>query len=143
MDAENTFVLDGSVALAWFFKDESNPYANRIARVIADFEAVVPSIWSLELANAVLMGERRGRCTEEQASSWWIYLETLCVRLDQETHAQAWKETVRLARAWRLTVYDASYLELALRRGLPIATLDEKLRSAAGSCHIVIFDPAV
>ncbi len=135
------FVLDGSVTLAWYFKDEANPYADAIALRFPDVHAVVPAIWALEIANAVLMGERRKRSTEAQAAKWLGYLASLPIAVDDETAARAWSDVVSLAREQNLSAYDAAYLELARRRGLPLATLDGPLKAAAQAVGIPEFRP--
>lgn len=135
------FVLDGSVTLAWYFKDEANPYADAIAARFPRGQAVVPAIWPLEVANAVLMGERRKRSTEVQAAKWLGYLGSLPIAVDDESATRAWSEVLSLARVHHLSAYDASYLELALRRGLPLATLDDKLKAAALAVGIGAFQP--
>ena len=135
------FVLDGSLALAWYFKDEADPYADAVAARFPAGRAVVPLIWPLEVANAVLMGERCQRSTEAQAAKWLTYLGLLPIAVDDETNDRAWSEVLSLGRAHRLSAYDAAYLELALRRGLPLATLDEKLRAAASAVGVRAFAP--
>jgi predicted nucleic acid-binding protein len=135
------FVLDGSLALAWFFKDEADAYADAVAARFPSARAAVPLIWPLEVANAVLMGERRRRSTEAQAAKWLTYLGLLPIAVDDETNDRAWGEVLSLARAYRLSAYDAAYLELALRRGLPLATLDDKLRAAASAAGVPAFAP--
>jgi predicted nucleic acid-binding protein len=135
------FVLDGSLALAWYFKDEADPYADAVAARFPAVRAAVPLIWPLEVANAVLMGERRQRSTEAQAAKWLTYLGFLPIAVDDETNVRAWGEVLSLARAYRLSAYDAAYLELALRRGLPLATLDDKLRAAASAAGVPAFAP--
>ena len=135
------FVLDGSLALAWYFKDEADPYADAVAARFPAARATVPLIWPLEVANAVLMGERRQRSTEAQAAKWLTYLGLLPIAVDDETNDRAWVEVLSLARAHRLSAYDASYLELALRRALPLATLDEKLKAAASAVGVPPFAP--
>src|SRR3954453_3270594 len=124
-------VLDGSLTLAWYFADEADPYADAVAQGLATREAVVPSLWRLEIANALVVGERRKRSTEAQAAVFVARLELLPIVVDDETDARAWGETIRLARAHQLSAYDAAYLELAMRRGLPLASLDERLKAAA------------
>src|SRR5262245_60183653 len=119
------FVLDGSVAMAWCFHDEADPYADAIAQRFPQVEAVVPALWHLEVANALLMGERRKRSTEADTANWLAFLNSLSITVDDETTARAWSDVLRLARTHNLTTYDAAYLELALRRGLPLATLDD------------------
>ena len=135
------FVLDGSLALAWYFKDEGDPYADAVAARFTSARALVPLIWPLEVANAVLMGERRQRSTEAQAAQWLIYLGFLPIAVDDETNNRAWGEVLSLARAHRLSAYDATYLELALRRGLPLATLDDRLKAAASAVGVPAFAP--
>jgi predicted nucleic acid-binding protein len=135
------FVLDGSIALAWYFRDEADPYADAVAAGFATARATVPLIWRLEVANALLMGERRQRSTEAQASKWLAYLQSLPIVLDDETNDRAWSEVLSVGRAHRLSAYDAAYLELALRRRLPLATLDKQLKAAAATAGIAAFAP--
>ena len=135
-------VLDCSVALCWYFRDEADPYADGVATKLTSTEAVVPSLWPLEVANAVLMGERRKRSTQADAQRWITVLETLPITLDGETAARAWNDTLRLARAQNLSAYDAAYLELALREGLPLATLDAGLKAAAQAVGVPLFPVA-
>jgi predicted nucleic acid-binding protein len=132
-------VLDGSLTLAWYFKDEANAYADAVATRFPDVRAVVPAIWPLEVANALIVGERRKRSTEAQAARWLGFLASLPVTIDEETTARAWSDTLRLARSHRLSAYDASYLELALRRGLSLATLDGPLKDAANAVGVALF----
>jgi predicted nucleic acid-binding protein len=135
------FVLDSSLALAWYFKDEAAPYADAVAASFPASRAAVPVIWPLEIANAVLMGERRQRSTEAQATRWFGYLGSLPIAVDEETNDRAWSDVLNLARAHRLSAYDAAYLELALRRGLRLATLDDKLKSTALALGMSMFTP--
>jgi predicted nucleic acid-binding protein len=136
-----SFVLDGSVSMAWHFKDEADAYADAIAARFPGAQAMVPTIWPLEVANAVLTGERRKRSTEAQATRWLSYLASLPITIDDESKLRAWSDVLSLARAHNLSAYDAAYLELALRRGLPLATLDNKLKAAATSIGIAEFQP--
>jgi predicted nucleic acid-binding protein len=138
---EEAFVLDGSVTLAWFFEDETDAYAESIEDALARAKAYVPAIWWLEVANAVLVGERRGRTTEAKATAFLSLLQRLPIVADEETIARAWHETLISARAHGLSVYDASYLEVALRRGLPLATLDDKLKTAATAVGVAEYAP--
>jgi predicted nucleic acid-binding protein len=135
-------LLDGSVALAWYFKDEANSYADAVANRFPSIRAVVPAIWPLEVANAVLMGERRKRSTAAQAARWLSYLSSLPITVDDETTTRAWSDTLNLARAHNLSAYDAAYLELARRRGLPLATLDDKLKVAATAASVTEYKPS-
>jgi predicted nucleic acid-binding protein len=135
------FVLDGSVTLAWYFRDEADAYADAIAARFPAVGAVVPTVWTLEVANAVLMGERRKRSTAAQAARWLGYLGSLPITVDEESAARAWSDVLNLARTHNLSAYDAAYLELALRRGLPLATLDGKLKAAAGAVGVTEYKP--
>jgi predicted nucleic acid-binding protein len=135
------FVLDASVALAWCFHDEATSQADAMAKRLAKIGAMVPGLWRLEIANALLAAERHERCTTADTQSWLRFLSTLPIRLDDETASHAWSDTLRLARAQKLSVYDAAYLELALRRGLDLATLDSRLATAADAVGVRRFRP--
>jgi len=135
------FILDGSLALAWYFRDEADPYADAVAARFPAVRALVPLIWPLEVANALLTGERRQRSTEAQAAKWLGYLRSLPIAVDDETNDRAWDDVLSLGRAHSLSAYDAAYLELALRRGLPLATLDDKLKAAASAVGVLTFSP--
>jgi predicted nucleic acid-binding protein len=135
-----TFVLDGSVALAWCFSDEADAYADAIARKLPDSGAVVPGIWHLEVANAMLVGERRERCDQADTAKWTAYLASLAITVDEQSGDRAFSDVLALARAQNLSAYDAAYLELALRLGLPLATLDKRLKAAAASVGIELYD---
>ena len=119
MKSQEGFVLDASVAMAWFFADERNAYADAVRLGITQSQVSVPTLWPLEVANITVVGEWRNHATPAQAASWFGLLTLLPIIVDDETTARAWGETVGLARAQSLSVYDAAYLELAMRRGLP------------------------
>ncbi|WP_435008105.1 type II toxin-antitoxin system VapC family toxin [Tundrisphaera lichenicola] len=132
-------VLDGSLTLAWYFSDETDPYADAVALGLATRQAVVPSLWRLEIANTLVVVERRKRSTEAQAAAFIARLQVLPIVIDDETDVRAWSETIRLARAHTLSAYDAAYLELAMRRGLPLASLDDELKAAAKAVGVPLF----
>ena len=134
-------VLDTSLSLAWFFADEANPYADAVAQSLAAAEAIVPSLWPLEVANALIVGERRKRSSEAQATAFIARLRTLPIVVDDETESRAWGDTMSLARVHNLSAYDAAYLELAMRRGLSLASLDEKLKAAAAAVGVGLYVP--
>jgi predicted nucleic acid-binding protein len=96
----------------------------------------VPSIWRLEVGNALLVAERRRRCTQADTTAWTRFLQALPISVDDETSTRAWDDVLVLARAQSLSAYDATYLELAVRLGLPLATLDEKLNAAAANAGV-------
>lgn len=135
------FVLDGSITLVWAFEDETDAYAEAVADSLANVPATVPAVWPLEVANALLMGERRKRTTEAKVAQFLALLQTLPISVDDETALRAWQDTLHLARLHDLTVYDAAYLELAVRLGLPLASLDDKLKAAAVSAGVAEFKP--
>jgi predicted nucleic acid-binding protein len=135
------FVLDCSVTLAWYFKDEANEYANSVRRSLSRADAIVPALWPLEVANILVLGELRRRSTEAEASKWLRYLQMLPIRVDEETAARAWSDILHVARSYELSAYDAAYLELAIRLGLPLASLDDKLKAAAASAGAAEYKP--
>jgi predicted nucleic acid-binding protein len=126
-----SLVIDASVALAWCFDDEASPQTDAILERVKTRGAVVPSLWHLELANVLLLAERRGRTVVGGAAARMELLAQLPIATDTETAVRAWRETLVLARSERLTTYDAAYLELAARRGVPLATKDQELLDAA------------
>ncbi|BAZ84270.1 type II toxin-antitoxin system VapC family toxin [Dolichospermum compactum] len=125
------FVLDCSVAISWCLVDENNDYANSILAMMVDSEAFVPAIWSLEIANTLVVAERRNRMTKEQSQEAINLLQSLLIKVDIATDTNALDSTLKLARREGLAAYDAAYLELALRLQLPLATLDNRLAEAA------------
>lgn len=137
----DTFVLDGSVALAWCFADEADPYADAVARKLPKMQAVVPAIWHLEVTNAMLVGERRGRCDQADTKNWTAFLASLPLSVDEHLPSRVFGDVLALARAQTLSTYDAAYLELAMRRYLPLATLDARLKTAAAAVGVALFDP--
>lgn len=126
-----TFVLDGSVTMAWCFRDETTAYTNLVLHRLQTTEAMVPVIWPLEVVNVALVGERRGRIVVADTLRFVLFLRSLPIEIDDIELPRVWGNVLDLARAQQLTLYDASYLELALREGLPLATLDDRLREAA------------
>ena len=101
--------------------------------------AVVPTIWPLEVANAALMGERRKRLDEARSTRFFALLGGFPITVDDGTSGKAFGDIAHLARTHGLTTYDAAYLELAIRMGLPLATLDEKLKAAAMAVGVRLF----
>ena len=135
-----TFVLDNSITMAWIFEDETDAYAEAVLRRIATHRAIVPSLWPLEVINALIGGERRKRIAEAKISRWINVLTGLPINIDDETNVRAWNETLNLARGHKLSSYDAAYLELAIRRDLPLATIDKDLRNAANAVGETLFE---
>lgn len=129
-------VLDASVTLSWFLVDEKAAAGPR-ERTTAE-GAIAPVSWPLEIANGLLVGERRGRITAANRATAFEKLNSMPIELDGETAAHAWDAIYELAITHRLTIYDAVYLELARRRGLPLASLDRELRAAAEAAGIAL-----
>lgn len=129
------FVLDNSVAMRWLLRDGSDErlaYANRVLQLLEqqDGEAVVPGIWVLEAANVIVKTQAKGLVTEARATVFIGLLNDMRITVDTSTAERALGDTLQLARRFKLSSYDASYLELALREGLALATLDADLRAA-------------
>jgi predicted nucleic acid-binding protein len=135
-------VVDSSVALTWCFEDEQTPSSLVLLEAVVEAGAVAPSLWPLEVLNALIMAERRKRVDAAQRQRLSGFLRDLPIALDDETAAQAWSATIQLAERHRLTVYDAAYLELAQRRDLPLASLDQKLRAAAEAAGVALVELA-
>jgi predicted nucleic acid-binding protein len=140
-EAKDGFVLDCSVTMTWCFDDEATPFTDSVRDSLADVRAVVPSLWQLEVANATIMGERRNRLDEARSQRFIVLIEALPIVIDHETAGRAFGETRHLARTYQLSAYDASYLELAIRRGLPLACLDGKLKTAAIAAGVALYSP--
>jgi predicted nucleic acid-binding protein len=134
-----TLVVDSSVVLAWIYDDERTDDLDRILRRVEDTGAWVPGIWRLEIANSLQQNIRRKRIDRTYRDRSVMDLLRLPFNVDRETHDNAWTRTLVLADELGLTSYDACYLELAERRGLPLATLDRELQRAAtniGVAHL-------
>jgi predicted nucleic acid-binding protein len=140
-DGTETLVIDCSMTMAWYFKDEATPYTSAVRARLATERAVVPSLWPLEVANVLLMSERRKRSNPTRATKWLRYLSALPIFLDGETADRAFQAILGLARSQGLTTYDAAYLELAQRRGIPLASLDRDLRKAAQAVGVALYTP--
>jgi predicted nucleic acid-binding protein len=132
------FVLDASVTMAWAFREELTPFAERLLTDLVAGEALVPAIWPLEVANVLLVSERRGRINRVDVARFTELLLGMPIRVHAATEGFAFEEALPLARDTGLSVYDASYLELAGRLGLPLATLDAALERAAGKVGVTI-----
>jgi predicted nucleic acid-binding protein len=126
-----SLVLDSSATLAWIHAEETTPAVRQVFELLVKGGAWVPSLWRIEIANVLQMGIRRGRHDIAFQRATLADLASLPKRLDHLTDRRAWDETLQLAHLYGLTLYGAAYLELARRRGLPLATLDADLRTAA------------
>lgn len=124
-----TFVVDASVTMAWCFEDEVTPATDAVLERLIEEEAIVPALWRLEVANVLLVAERRGRMTEAQATRFLDLLERLPIRVDPASPEVA--ALLGVGRRHALSAYDAAYLALAERMSVPIATLDQRLLAAS------------
>ena len=129
-------VLDSSIALAWVLPDEQSDRVEDLLEKVITAGAAAPSLWVLETANTLLMVYRRGRLSLAQRHQAKETLAALPIDFTSIDARQAWNDIFDLASAHALTVYDASYLALALRRGLPLASLDQALLRAAEACGV-------
>jgi len=124
-------ILDCSVTVSWFIPDEFSKNSLNIKDKIREKGAIVPTIWSLEVGNVLLISERRKRITKEQRQTALYILNDLPIKTDELTFKNAWFETIELAERFNLTLYDACYLELSLRCNSKLATFDNNLKQAA------------
>lgn len=125
------FVVDGSIAMAWLFHDEATPKTTALLNRLATETALVPDWWFIEITNVLALAERKGRITPAQSDAFIADLSKLGIERDDEAPARAFTHLLGLCRRHRLTSYDAIYLDLAVRRSLPLATLDDDLRKTA------------
>lgn len=133
-----SFVLDSSVTLAWAFDDERTPYTMAIRSLLATREAIVPDFWLIEVANVLRTAERKGRLDSDESALFVDILSRLPIRPEGSLSWAPIMEAKRLAVHHKLTVYDAVYLELATRRGLPLATTDAELLRAATAAGVAV-----
>lgn len=137
-----SFVLDNSVTMRWFFGDgkpQQLAYAGKVLDALKDATALVPMTWGLEVANVIAKAEAKALVTEARSGAFLDMLEGVDIEVDAATFAHALSDTLQLARRYKLSAYDASYLELALRSGIPLATLDEDLQKAARKAGVKRF----
>ena len=134
-------VIDCSVTMAWCFEDECDAYADSSLAALASAEARVPSVWSLEVANVLLVAERRDRIAPADSTRFVQLLAELPIVVEHDDRRRTQGAVLDLARRTGLSVYDASYLDLAMRLGVPLATRDDQRREAATAHRVQLFDP--
>lgn len=132
-------MIDASTALAWCFPDEASEYADAVLMALEGKTILVPSVWSLEIANAVLVGERKKRLRQPEVQRFITLLESLSLVPDTQSAGRHVNNVLPLAREYNLSAYDAAYLELAIRYDAPLATLDGKLQRAAQQAGVNTF----
>jgi predicted nucleic acid-binding protein len=138
----SNFVIDASIALAWCFDDEASPASRALLDRMEGDSAEVPSLWHLELANALAVAERNRRITPARTSEFVALISGLPIVVDERTPERALDSVLHLARSEKLSAYDASYLELAMRRGIPLATKDDRLADAARRAGVLLLPTA-
>ena len=132
-------VLDNSVVMSWCFEDEANPYADHVLDSLAHTAAIAPSIWPLEVSNVLVVAERKKRLTHADCLEFLQMLSRLPIEVFAQETDNLSKDIYLLAREAKLSTYDAAYLDLALRKGQPLATLDNALIKAAGKFNVELF----
>jgi len=135
------FVVDNSVVMSWCFEDESQNYSDKILDALGEHGALVPGIWPLEVANVLLVAQRKKRLGKADAARFITLVRSLPIQVVQETPGRVLGEILALAHDTGLSSYDASYLDLAMREGLPLATLDKAMKKAAKRSHVSLVDP--
>ncbi len=130
------FVVDNSIVMAWCFEDESYEKTDTILKKLETATAYTPSLWPLEVCNVLLVAERRKRINEAETARFIALLSRLPIIVVQETPEQTLRGIVMLARNHGLSSYDAAYLDLAMKKGLPLATQDKQLIRAATDCNV-------
>lgn len=136
------FVLDNSVTMRWLFGDGSaaeQTYANQVLTAIEDGNVLVPGVWCLEVSNVIARAESKYGLTEARSSEFVHVLQQMNIQVDAETCNHAMSASLQLARRYHLSAYDAAYLELALREGVSLATLDDELIKAADKMNVKLF----
>lgn len=135
------FVVDNSIVMAWCFRDETSPYAQKVLESLAYHEAIAPAVWPLEVCNVLVVAERKKLLHKSDSTQFLSLLHDLPIRVEQESAGRMFTDILTLAREHGITTYDASYLDLAIRLGLSLATLDTALRSAAKRSRVPLFKP--
>ena len=135
------FVLDCSVAMAWCFEDECDDYADAVLNSLIGTQALVPAIWPLEVGNVLLVAERRKRLRKADTARFVELLSGLLTVIESATIETALQAVLTSGREFRLSSYDAAYLELAMRQGIMLATRDKALRSACKKGGVELFTP--
>lgn len=135
------FVLDNSVSMRWLLESEKKSdqnYAEAVLKSMSSADALVPNLWHLEAANVLLGAEKHGEVDLVEVERFISQLETLPLQIDPLTAAQTFNRTIILSRLYKLSSYDAAYLELAIREGLALATLDKDLMKAAKKAGVLL-----
>jgi predicted nucleic acid-binding protein len=135
----NGIVIDASVALAWCFPDEASNYADSVLLALENETVIVPAIWTVEVTNALLVGERRKRIRQPEIRRFVDLVKGLSIVQDGHAFVDIVSNVLPLAREYNLSAYDAAYLDVAVRHEIPIATLDSGLQRACTAAGIKVF----
>ncbi len=135
-----SLVLDASAALAWCFADEQTASDRKLLSLVTREGAEAPSIWPLEVANVIVLAQRKGRLTQTQTAESIETIRSLPIRIRETTPSSVFENLVLLAQKYSLTIYDASYLELAIRLRIPLTSRDEMLKRAARSAGVALIE---
>lgn len=133
---EGHFVIDNSVVMAWGFQDQTNKYTEAVLDKLETAVAYAPAIWPLEVCNVLLVAERKNILSKAGVIRFMSLVRSLPIVVEQESPGRMFTEIFALAREFRLSTYDASYLDLAMRLGLPLATQDKVMSAAAKKCSV-------
>ena len=139
MNGNEGFVLDASITMAWCFEDESSAYADAVLDSLVDVTALAPAIWPLEISNVLAVAERRKRIDKAGSIRFISLLMQLPVIVGPESPQRVFAEILALAREHDLSTYDASYLDLAMRYGVALATQDGRLQKAARQACVQLY----
>ena len=134
------FVVDNSIVMTWCFQDEMVPYAEAVLDSLAEAVAVVPAIWPLEVINVLLVAERNGRLHEADSVRFVSLIGQLPIMVDRSWPERLMRDLLAIGRIHNLSSYETAYLELAMRQGLPIATLDKRFHQAARRIDLPILE---
>ncbi len=132
------FVVDNSVTMAWCFEDEASPFTDAVQELLIENTAYVPSIWPLEVANVLVVAERKERISKADSNHFLALFSELPIVVERTRSETVFHDILPLARTYGLSSYDASYLELAIRKGLPIASMDKAIIRAAKDLEILL-----
>lgn len=133
-----TFVVDCSVAMAWCFLDEATLETKKLFSRAASECILVPSWWYLETTNTLALAERKARITQREVAEFILLVQSFNLDIDHFDPERSFDDLLPICRTYQLTSYDAVYLDLAMRRQLPLATLDESLRKAAKKAGVKV-----
>lgn len=126
------------MTVSWVFEDESTPFTVGVLKSLETVHAIAPALWPFEVANVLSAAERRGRINAAAQAEFLERLRLLPIEIERRPAVWLAQQILPLARTYRLSAYDAAYLELAIREGLPLATLDEELRQAAAAAGVTL-----